>query len=133
MTLLRFFKLCRLVQFGSFWFNLVQTHFFWIYTLLYREIIDANQLSFLLWNEEPYPFNVRFQNWYCPRQVLNRSAKIWGGFRLNNLYLKTPTGLGASSAHVLSYVKKLNEQCNKIKRGDRCLPRNNYICIAMYK
>ena len=28
MNLLRFFKLCRLVQFGSFWFNLVQTHFF---------------------------------------------------------------------------------------------------------
>ena len=55
------------------------------------------------------------------------------GFRLNNLYLKTPRGLGASSPHVLSYVKKFNEQCKKTKRGDRCLPRNNYICIAMYK
>lgn len=55
------------------------------------------------------------------------------GFRLYNLYLKTPRGLGASSPHVLSYVKKFNEQCKKIKWGDRCLPRNNYICIAMYK
>lgn len=41
--------------------------------------------------------------------------------------------MGASSPHVLSYVKKFNEQCKKIKWGDRCLPRNNYICIAMYK
>ena len=41
--------------------------------------------------------------------------------------------MGASSPHVLSYVKEFNEQCKKIKRGDRCLPRNNYICIAMYK
>ena len=54
-------------------------------------------------------------------------------FRLYNLYLKTPRGLGASSPHVLSYVKKFNEQYKKIKWGDRCLPRNNYICIAMYK
>ena len=28
--------------------------------------------------------------------------------------------MGASSPHVLSYVKKFNEQCKKIKRGDRC-------------
>ena len=37
MNLLRFFKLCRLVQFGSFWFNLVQTHFPRAYTFLYIE------------------------------------------------------------------------------------------------
>lgn len=37
MNLLRFFKLCRLVQFGSIWFILVQTHFPRAYTLLYIE------------------------------------------------------------------------------------------------
>ena len=47
--------------------------------------------------------------------------------------MKTPRRLGASSPHALSYVKKFNEKCNKIKRGDRFLPRNNYMCIAMYK
>ena len=31
------------------------------------------------------------------------------------------------------WFKKFNEQCKKIKWGDSGLPRNNYICIAMYK
>lgn len=48
MNLLRFFKLCRLVQFGSFWFNLVQTHFFEFTPYYIGEMLATNPLSFLL-------------------------------------------------------------------------------------
>lgn len=43
---------------------LVQAHILQIYTLIiYRGMLAANPLSFLLWNVEAYPlFNVRFQN-----------------------------------------------------------------------
>ena len=44
---------------------LVQAHILQIYTLIiyiYRGMLAANPLSFLLWNVEAYLFNVRFQN-----------------------------------------------------------------------
>lgn len=44
MNLLRFFKLFRLVQFGSFWFKLILPELTPYYI---RETVVANELSFL--------------------------------------------------------------------------------------
>lgn len=42
---------------------LVQAYILQIYTFyIYRGMLAAIPLSFLLWNVEAYPFNVRFHN-----------------------------------------------------------------------
>ena len=47
---------------------------------------------------------------------------------LNNLYLKTPGGVGGEQP---SCNVKIQIAIQKTRKGDRCLPKITYFCIAI--